>query len=121
MQCANAEPPNKRSVFERQAALALLNSDEFKELPTSQIVPRLADLGRYIASASTLYRRLRESGQIKHRRLERAAQKSARAQERSKPRALTAAQPEQIFYWDSTYLPTQVRGSYFYCSLYVDL
>jgi transposase InsO family protein len=110
-----AEPPNKLSAFERQAALALLNSDEFKDLPPSQIVPRLADLGRYIASESTLYRLLRESGQIKHRRLERVVQK------RSKPRALTATQPEQIFCWDITYLPTQVRGSYFYLYLFVDL
>ena len=52
------EPPNKFSALERQAAMALLNGEEFKNLPPSQIVPRLADQGRYIASESTLYRLL---------------------------------------------------------------
>ena len=37
---------NKLSKAERQAALELINSDEFKDLPPSQIVPRLADQGR---------------------------------------------------------------------------
>ncbi len=38
-------PPNKLSELERAAALKLLNSEDFKDLPPSQIVPRLADLG----------------------------------------------------------------------------
>lgn len=49
-------PPNQLSEAERLAALELLNSEEFKNLPPSQIVPRLADQGRYVASESTLYR-----------------------------------------------------------------
>jgi transposase InsO family protein len=110
-----AEPPNKLSAFERQAAMALLNGEEFKNLPPSQIVPRLADQGRYIASESTLYRLLHQAGQMTHRRLERAPQK------RSKPRALTATGCDQVYCWDITYLPTQVRGSYFYLYLFVDL
>jgi len=110
-----AEPINKLSAFERKAAVALLNGEEFKNLPPSQIVPRLADQGRYIASESTLYRLLHQAGQMKHRRLERAPQK------RSKPRALTATAPDTIYCWDITYLPTQVRGSYFYLYLFVDL
>ena len=38
-------PPNKLSDAERQVALGVLNSEEFKDLPPSQIVPRLADQG----------------------------------------------------------------------------
>lgn len=34
-------PANKFSQTEREAALTLLNSHEFKDLPPSQIVPRL--------------------------------------------------------------------------------
>ena len=49
-------PPNKFSEAERQAALEVVNSDQFKDLPPSQIVPRLADQGLYVASESTLYR-----------------------------------------------------------------
>lgn len=108
-------PPNQLSAAEREAVLALINSDAFKNLPPSQIVPRLADQGRYVASESTLYRLMRQSGQLTHRRLERAPQK------RSKPRALAAVKPDQIYCWDITYLPTVVRGAYFYLYLFVDL
>jgi transposase InsO family protein len=108
-------PPNKLSEVERKAALALLNSAQFKDLPPSQIVPRLADQGRYVDSESTLYRLLRETGQLTHRRLERVAHK------RSKPRALVATGPDQIYCWDISYLPTEVRGIYFYLYLFVYL
>ena len=108
-------PPNKLSDAERQAALAVLNSDEFKDLPPSQIVPRLADRGLYVASESTLCRLLRQVGQLAHRRLERAPQK------RSKPRALVAIRPDQIYCWDITYLPTTVRGLFFYLYLFLDI
>ena len=50
-----------------------------------------------------------------HRRSERAAQK------RSKPRALVATGPNQVFCWDTTYLPSQVRGQHFYLYLFEDL
>lgn len=110
------EPPaNKLCEAERRAAMAVLNGEEFKSLPPSQIVPRLADQGRYIASESTLYRLLHQAGQMRHRGLERAPQK------RSKPRALTATRPDQIYCWDITYLPTCVRGIHFYLYLFVDL
>jgi putative transposase len=110
-----AEPANRLSEVERQAAMVVLNGEEFKNLPPSQIVPRLADQGRYVASESTLYRLLHQAGQMRHRRLERAPQK------RSKPRALTATQPDRKFCWDITYLPTCVRGVHFYLYLFVDL
>ena len=108
-------PANKLSDTERSAALDVLNSEEFKDLPPSQIVPRLADKGQYVASESTLYRLLHQAGQMAHRRVERPPHK------RSKPRALVATQPDQIYCWDITYLPTQLRGAYFYLYLFVDV
>ena len=50
-----------------------------------------------------------------HRRAERPPQK------RSKPRALQATQPNQVYCWGITYLPTQVRREYFYLYLFEDL
>ena len=108
-------PANKLSDAERSAALDVLNSEEFKDLPPSQIVPRLADKGQYVASESTLYRLLHQAGQMAHRRVERPPHK------RSKPRSLVATQPDQIYCWDITYLPTQLRGAYFYLYLFVDV
>jgi hypothetical protein len=53
------EPPHKLTAVERAAILAVANSPEFGQLPPSQIVPRLADQGRYLASESTFYRVLK--------------------------------------------------------------
>src|SRR5690606_29333023 len=52
---------------EKEDILAACNSPEYQSLPPSQIVPRLADKGFYLASESTFYRVLREHGQANRR------------------------------------------------------
>src|SRR3546814_2415783 len=37
------------------------------------------------------------------------------------PRALQARGPNQLFSWDITYLPTRIKGIYFYLYLFMDL
>lgn len=108
-------PANRLNEDERQAVMSVLNSEAFKDLPPNQIVPRLADSGVYVASESTMYRLLRQHGQLVHQRSERIVQK------RSKPRALVATSHDLVFCWDITYLPTQVRGQNFYLYLFEDL
>lgn len=108
-------PTNRLSESERQAVLAVANSHEFGHLAPSQIVPRLADRGQYIASESTFYRVLRAAKQLGHRSAQRPGQP------RSKPRALCATAPNQLFSWDITYLPTLVAGHYFYLYLFLDI
>jgi transposase len=61
------EPASKLSEEERDRIVATCNAPEFASLPPSQIVPRLADQGIWIASESSFYRVLRERGQ-NHRR-----------------------------------------------------
>ena len=109
------EPSHKLSADERAELLAVANSAEFGHLPPSQIVPRLADQQRYIASESTFYRVLRDENQLAHRRSERAA-RSCR-----KPRAVMADAPNQLYSWDITYLPSAIRGQYFYLYLFMDV
>jgi transposase InsO family protein len=109
------EPRNALSAQERQAVLAVAQSEEFGHLCPSQIVPRLADQGQYIASESTFHRVLRAAHQLQHRGAERPRTK------RSKPRALVATAPRQLFSWDITYLPTLVVGSFFYLYLFLDI
>jgi putative transposase len=101
------QPPHKLTESERAEVLAIANSDEFGHLPPSQIVPRLADQGRFIASESTFYRLLRAENQLAHRRNERLAQK------RTKPRAICATAPNQLYSWDITYWPSAIRGQFF--------
>ena len=109
------EPPHRLTEAERAELLAVANSEEFGHLPPSQIVPRLADQGRYLASESTFYRVLKAAGQLAHRRSERPAQT------RSKPRAVCAKAPNQVWSWDITYLPAAIRGQFFYLYLFLDI
>lgn len=99
---------------ERAVILQTLNCPEFAALPPGQIVPRLADQGRYIASESTLYRVLRDADQLRHRH-------AARPKRTARPRALRATGPNQVYSWDITYLPSQRRGVFFYCYLFLDI
>ncbi len=62
-----AAPGNQLSEFERQRILIACNEPDHSSLPPSQIVPRLADQGVYIASESHFYRVLKSQGQLHHR------------------------------------------------------
>lgn len=109
------EPSHKLSAEERTELLAVANSAEFGHLPPSQIVPRLADQQRYIASESTFYRVLKAEKQLAHRRSERPVKSCG------KPRAVRADAPNQLYSWDITYLPATIRGQYFYLYLFMDV
>jgi transposase InsO family protein len=105
---------NALCAAERAVILQTMNRPEFADLPPSQIVPRLADQGCYLASESTLYRVLRAADQLRHRH-------AARPKQTARPRALKAIGPNQIYSWDITYLPSQLRGVFFYCYLVLDI
>ena len=109
------QPKNKLSEAERAHILQIANTEEYGHLPPSQIVPRLADNGQYIASEATFYRVLKAAGQLWHRSATRPARKTR------PPRALAATAPNQVYSWDITYLPTTIKGSYFYLYLFMDI
>ena len=109
------QPANKLDDLERQRILSVANSAEFGHLPPSQIVPRLADQGTYMASESTFYRVLTAANQVKHRNAARPMAESI------KPRAMQTTGPNQLYSWDITYLPTTVRGVYFYLYMFMDI
>lgn len=108
-------PSNAFTALERQRILAVANSEEFAHLPPSQIVPRLSDQGQYVGSESTINRVLKSANQLKRRGRERASQ------QRSKPRALSATRPNELYSWDITYLPSPIKGIYFYLYLVMDI
>lgn len=109
------EPANKLSKSEYQAVLDCCNSDEYSSLPPSQIVPRLADKQEYIASESTFYRILEQENQLQHRGHSKAKKKN------TKPTSYTAVNPNQVWSWDISYLPTEVIGLHYYLYLYLDI
>lgn len=110
-----ATPANALTATERDAILQLCNSPEYAHLPPSQIVPRLADQGRYLASESTFYRVLHAAGQ-QHRR-----GRVQRPKRHPAPTTHVANGPNQLWSWDITYLPSPVRGQYYYLYLIEDL
>src|SRR3546814_18291182 len=82
------------------------NSAQHQSLPPTQIVPRLADQGIYIASESSFYRVLREHEQVNHR------SRAAAPHVPERPRAWAATAPGQGWSWDITFLPAAVRGEF---------
>jgi len=95
--------------------LSLCNSTEFASLPPSQIVPKLADQGRYLASESSFYRILRADGQQHHRG---RAKPPVR---RKPPTSYKASAPCEVWTWDITWMPGPVAGMFFYLYLIVDI
>ena len=65
---AAAGPANALSARERRELLALLDSPRFADKAPRQVWAVLIDEGAYLASVSTMYRLLREAGQVRERR-----------------------------------------------------
>jgi transposase InsO family protein len=107
-------PANQLTPGERNAILAVVTAAAYRELSPHQIVPQLADTGRYLASESTIYRILREERLLQHRG-------RAKAPVRRPPRAHVATGPNQLWSWDITYLRTPVRGVFVYLYLMLDV
>lgn len=107
-------PKNKLSEAEKETIISTANQPEFKSLPPSQIVPRLADEGVYIASESTMYRVLKEKDMHHHR--------GRSKKPCSKPISTHCATgPNQVWMWDITWLPGPAKGIFFYLYLILDL
>ena len=109
------KPKNKLSELERQRIIRKCNEVKYANLSASKIVPALADQGEYLASESTIYRILKAEKQDRHR------QKSKPNKKVNKPYELIATGPNQIYSWDITYLPTVVKGLFFYLYLVMDI
>lgn len=107
-------PTNALSDLERSLILATANAVGFADLSPKQIVPLIADEGRYVASESSFYRVLRAEKQLAHR---------GKAKERTKQpsREHVATGPNQVWCWDITYLPCGIRGCFVYLYMVIDV
>lgn len=110
----NKRPQNALSIEERAEVLQVANSAEYANLAPSQIVPKLADLGVYIASESSFYRILNEEKLLSHRR-------KSRPGKHCKPDELVATNINQIWSWDITYLKAAIKGTFYYLYLPMDI
>jgi len=109
------EPAHKLTQAEREQVLAVCHEPRFADLPPSQIVPRLADEGIYLASESSFYRLLRAQDEQHHRG------RAAKPVTNEPPRHL-ATGPNSVWVWDITFLAcSQVAGQFFYLYAILDL
>ena len=108
-------PANTLTPQEREQILTICNQLAFQSLPPSQIVPALADAGRYVASESSFYRVLRAAGQGPHRGKARAPRP------RTKPTGYLATAPNHVWSWDITWLATTILGVFFRLYLVMDI
>ncbi len=108
---------NKTALYsaEKLTPAQVKGAKRITSLPPSQIVPRLADQRRYLASESSFYRILRAADQ-QHRR-----GRSQPPRHVPVPTSHTATGPNQVWSWDITYLPSLVRGQYYYLYLIEDI
>ena len=109
-----SRPKNQLSKQERAVVLETVNAPEYRDLSPNQIVPRLADEGRYIGSEATIFRILREEGQLAHRG-------RAKAPVRAEAEEHIATGPNQVWSWDISYLKTTVRGRFFFLYFMLDI
>lgn len=107
-------PPNKLTAEERHEVLAILNSAEFASSTPAEVVPALADRGRYLCSESTMYRILKEENMLKHRG------RSA-TPERKEPPMHSADAPNKLWSWDITYLKGPITGMFYYLYMIIDV
>jgi len=98
----------------KQAIIDVINEPQYINLTPYQIVPMLLDNDIYLASESTFYRIMNENKQLKHRG-------KNTPKKRRKPKALVATKPNEIYSWDITYLPTLIKGQYYYLYMVMDI
>ena len=101
-----AAPRNTLSRRERDQIVAMAACPEFCNTRPHPMVPRLADRGEYLASASSFYRVLKTEPLRAHRG-------RATPSHRARPRAYAVTAPRTLCSWDLTYLLRPIRGAVF--------
>lgn len=108
---------NRRALSEeeRSRIVEICCSPKYRDVTPPEIVARLAEEGTYIASARTFYRVLKEAGKLHHRGNTRPPRTPY------KPPELKATGPDQVYSWDITWIPSLVRGIFWYAYVIVDV
>lgn len=108
--------PNHRrlSQAERTLVLELLDSERFIDQPPREVYATLLEEGRFFCSIRTMYRILRERGELRDRRDHRERGQHA------VPR-LVATAPNQVWTWDISKLATFTSGVFLNLYVILDL
>lgn len=107
-------PARALTAGERATVRETLNSDRFADQAPREVYATLLDEGIYHCSVPTMYRILRENGEVVERR------NQLRHPAHATPR-LSATGPNQIWTWDITKLLGPAVGVYFFLYVLLDL
>ena len=107
-------PKNKLSQEERNEVIKTVNSPKYADLAPSQIVPKLADEGIYLASETTIYKILKEEKMNAHRG------RTSPPVKREPPTHI-ATDSNQVWTWDITWLNAVIKGQYYKLYLIIDM
>jgi putative transposase len=106
--------PRALSVAERASVRSLLNHPDNVDKAPATVYHELLDEGVYVASVSTMYRVLREHGEVRERR------RQATHPAHVKPE-LAASRPNQCWSWDITKLKGPDKWQYFHLYSIIDI
>lgn len=99
---------------ERRRVLCVLHEDRFVDKAPAEIYAALLDEGVYYCSISTMYRILRENGEVRERR------NQLRHPQYKKPELL-ATGPNQVWSWDITKLKGPEKWNNYYLYVILDI
>ena len=85
--------PRALSLQERVEIKAVLDSERFRDESPAAVYATLLDEGRYLSSISTMYRVLREAGEVRERRRQASPPATVKPE-------LVAQRPNQVWSWD---------------------
>jgi putative transposase len=109
-----ARQPRALDEVERKQVLRVLHEPGHVDEAPVTVYAKLLDDGVYLASTATMYRILRDAGEVSERR------RQATHPARVKPE-LVAADPNAVWSWDITKLLGPVKWTYYYLYVIIDI
>jgi putative transposase len=106
--------PRALSPQERAEIKEVLDSERFGDDSPAGVHATLLDEGRYLGSVSTMYRVLREAGEVRERRRQAVHPATVKPE-------LMAERPNQIWSWDITKLLGPRKWTYYYLYVVIDI
>lgn len=100
---------------EKQKIIDVSCSQRYKDDNPYKIHASLLDSGIYVASISSFYRVLREKSLVHHRG------NTHPGTSHNKPPERVATGPNQVWTWDITWLPSYVRGIFYFAYTIIDI
>ncbi len=108
--------PSSRALSpeEKQQVFDILHSERFVDKAPQEIYAVLLDEGRYLCSIRTMYRIMKENGEVRERRDQLAHPVYQKPE-------LLATRPNEVWSWDITKLLGPVKWSYYYLYVILDI